>query len=215
MTNQQLSRASPNEEYAFVRKILDDAIDCYMPIGGASLARKHVEVLGDELQKLYPECTAVYYDVLARVCQAEKEEQQRAEAQRLELQQQMMMKAVMSAIHPQQQATPKPPPHTPQECPVLPAQLSTLRAMRLWQRLQQAGLTDAQYQPVGLSRTEMAILAFDMSKLLHIKDMWVTFGRLWRKKNLRNDYNDALNQRKSLEFRDEVKKLFVDIQKDT
>ena len=91
MTHQQLSQASSTEEYAYVRKILDDAIDCYMPIGGPSLARAHVEILGNELQKLYPGCTMIYYEVLARVCQAEKEEQERAEARRFREQQQMMI----------------------------------------------------------------------------------------------------------------------------
>ena len=73
-------------------------------------------------------------------------------------------------------------------------------------------MIDKKYQPVGLSRTEMAIVAYDVSDLLGIKNMWVTFGRLWNKKNLRNDYNDSMYQKKSLKFRDKLKKILADIQ---
>ena len=90
--------------------------------------------------------------------------------------------------------------------------LLTPKAMRMWHGLQRAGMIDKKYQPVGLSRTEMAILAYDMSKLLGIKNMWVTFERLWNKNNLRNDYNDSIYQKKSLAFRDKLKQVFTDIQ---
>lgn len=90
--------------------------------------------------------------------------------------------------------------------------LLTPKAKRMWHRLQEAGMIDKKYQPVGLSRTEMAIVAYDVSDLLGIKNMWVTFGRLWNKKNLRNDYNDSMYQKKSLKFRDKLKKILADIQ---
>lgn len=214
MANQQLSRASSAEEYAFVRKILDDAIDRYMPIGGPSLARKHVEVLGDELQKLYPDCTTIYYEVLTRICQAEKEEQQQAEAHKLELQQQMMIKAVMSAIRPQQRSTP--PAHVQQECPVLPAKLSTPEAMQLWQLLQQAGLIDEYYQPINLSRTDVALLAYEMTMRLSDENEiltggieWKPFETLWNRKNLKADYNRAMKQDKTAKFLETLKNIFA------
>ena len=213
MTHQQLSQASSTEEYAFVRKILDDAIDCYMPIGGPSLARAHVEILGNELQKLYPGCTMIYYEVLARVCQAEKEEQERAEARRFREQQQMMIEAVRSAISSKGQATA--PPQVQQACPVLPDKLSTPKAMQLWQLLQQDGMIDDRYQPVGLSRADVAWLAYEMTMRLSDKNdrqtngiEWKPFEVLWNRKNLKADYQRAVKQKKTGKFIDRLKTLF-------
>ena len=39
---------------------------------------------------------------------------------------------------------------------------------------------------------------------------WKTFGAFWHRNNMRGDYNDALEQRKTLEFLDKLKTLFAD-----
>lgn len=80
--------------------------------------------------------------------------------------------------------------------------------MVLWQQAQQAGLVDDRYQPMNLSRTEAALLANDIAIRLGINNKWKTFERLWGRNNMRSDYNDAMNQRKTQEFLDRLKSIF-------
>lgn len=79
----------------------------------------------------------------------------------------------------------------------------------MWQRLQQAGMIDDHYQPVGLSRTESAWLADYMATQLKIRNKWKTFEELWHKKSMRSDYNDALELKKIPAFDKKVKKLLL------
>jgi hypothetical protein len=46
-----------------------------------------------------------------------------------------------------------------------------------------------------------------LAKRLKIANKWKLFEQLWHRNNMRNDYNTALNQRKSLEFQERMKKL--------
>jgi len=64
-------------------------------------------------------------------------------------------------------------------------------------------------QPIDLSKPEQAILARVISERLEIKDVWQVFGKLWqvRPETLRNYYNKALDQRKSLDFQDKLKNI--------
>ncbi len=91
--------------------------------------------------------------------------------------------------------------------PPLPPELSTDKAMALWQKTQRAGFVDADYQPL-LSRTQSAILAFEMAKRLGIRYKWKVFETLWNRRNMYRDYHDAINQYQSLDFRDSIKDLF-------
>ena len=93
------------------------------------------------------------------------------------------------------------------EPPELPEPLATPEAMALWQKAQQAGYVNEHFQPL-LSRTLSAILAFEMAKRLDIRNKWKLFGALWNRQNMRGDYNDALNQRQTLDFQDSLKKAF-------
>ena len=213
MTNQQLSRASPNEGFSIARQAMQDAVDFFLANGGPAVARIELTKVNEALS-FYEGHNKAYCEAMARIDQAEKAEQQRAEAQKLELQQQIMIKALMSAIHPQQQATP--PPHAPQKCPVLPAKLATPKAMLLWQLLQQAGMIDAYYQPVGLSRTDVALLAYKMTMRLSDENEiltsgieWKPFELLWNRKNLKADYQRAMKQDKTGEFLNTLSKLFA------
>ena len=90
----------------------------------------------------------------------------------------------------------------------LPASLCTEQAMALWRKAQQAGYVDANYQPL-ISRTQAALLADAMAERLGIKEKWKVFEGLWNRKNMYHDYYQALDQRKTLFFRDEIKKIFV------
>ena len=79
--------------------------------------------------------------------------------------------------------------------------------MSLWQEVQQAGYVDENYQPT-ISRTQSALLADAMAERLGIREKWKVFESLWNRKNMYRDYYEALNQKKSQEFQDELKILF-------
>ena len=91
----------------------------------------------------------------------------------------------------------------------LPRELATDEAMALWRKVQAAGYVDEHYQPT-VSRTQAALLADAMAVRLGIREKWKVFGELWHRRNMRGDYNDALNQRQSLDFRDKLKAAFAD-----
>ena len=93
------------------------------------------------------------------------------------------------------------------ELSVLPDVLSTEEAMTLWRKMQDASYVDVNYQPL-ISRTQAAILAYEMAKRLGIKEKWKMFETLWHRRNMYRDYYDALNQGQSLEFRDELRAIF-------
>ncbi len=89
----------------------------------------------------------------------------------------------------------------------LPDVLATDEAMALWKKTQAAGWIDANYQPL-LSRTQAALLADAMAERLGIKEKWKVFEGLWNRKYMRSDYNLALTRKGSLDFQDELKRLF-------
>ena len=91
--------------------------------------------------------------------------------------------------------------------PELPPELSTDKAMVLWQKAQDAGFIDEYYQPT-ISRTQSALLADAMAERLGIKEKWKVFGTLWKRKNMYRDYYEAMNQGQSLKFQDTLKELF-------
>lgn len=93
------------------------------------------------------------------------------------------------------------------EPPELPEPLATPEAMVLWQKVQQAGYVNEHFQPL-LSRTLAALLADAMAERLGIKEKWKVFEGLWHRKYMRSDYSLALTRRQSLDFQDELKRLF-------
>ena len=92
--------------------------------------------------------------------------------------------------------------------PPLPPELSTDKAMALWQKAQRAGFVDADYQPL-LSRTQSALLADAVAERLDIKEKWKVFETLWNRKNMYRDYYQALGQQKTLIFLDELIKVLA------
>ena len=86
-------------------------------------------------------------------------------------------------------------------------ELTSETAQHYWARLQQAGLVDGQNKPL-VSRPQAALIAYEMSERLEIRFRWKCFEDFWQRKNMRNDYNDALNQLQSLKFQDLLKKIF-------
>ncbi len=86
------------------------------------------------------------------------------------------------------------------------ASLAELAESELWQRLKDARLVDEHGQPL-VSRPEAALMAYMLAERLHIDQKWKFFEQLWQRKNMRNDYNTALEQRKSLDFQDRPKEI--------
>ena len=72
-----------------------------------------------------------------------------------------------------------------------------------------AGLLDSDFQPKNLSWSQSALLAKDASERLHIDDVWQQFGQLWDidPQILRSYFNRAMNQKKTLQFLDTLKKI--------
>ena len=90
--------------------------------------------------------------------------------------------------------------------PNLPPSLSTDEAMALWKKAQDAGYVDENYQPL-ISRTQAAILANTIARILGLKPKWKLFEILWNRRDMYHDYYQALNQKQSLEFQDKLKEL--------
>ena len=91
----------------------------------------------------------------------------------------------------------------------IPKQLQGEYAEKLKQNLMDAGMIDDDWQTCNLSNTEAAILARYISEKTHINDVWKEFGLLWNMNpvTLRNYFNKALDQKKSLEFQEKIKAL--------
>ena len=107
---------------------------------------------------------------------------------------------------PTQQPTPSPSQRGGEQS-LLPESLATEKAMALWRKVQKAGYVDENYQPT-ISRTQAAMLADAMAERLKIKDKWKVFETLWQRKYMRSDYNLAFTRKSTLDFQDELKRLF-------
>ena len=81
-----------------------------------------------------------------------------------------------------------------------------LAESELWEKVKQAGLVNENGQPT-VSRAEAALIANALAERLGIAHKWKVFESLWHRNNMRGDYNTALEQRKSLEFQDKLKKI--------
>lgn len=91
----------------------------------------------------------------------------------------------------------------------LPPALATERAMACWRRLQEKGYVDENYQPLK-PRTTMAVIAFEFASRLKLDNIWANFEILWQRRYIRQDYDTALEQRKTLKLQDEIKLLFAE-----
>lgn len=92
---------------------------------------------------------------------------------------------------------------------VAPAILKTEDAEELMGYLVEAGVLNGDWQPVGLSGPERALVAKTVCDRLDIKEVWQVFGQLWNEKpeTLRSYLNKALEQKKSLEFQERLKNI--------
>ena len=81
-----------------------------------------------------------------------------------------------------------------------------LAESELWKRAMEAGLVNEQGQPT-VSRPEAALLADVLARRLGIDNKWKVFEKMWQRNNMRNDYNTALDQKKSLAFQEKLRKI--------
>ena len=209
MAQQQQTRASPiSTGVTTLKEWVLFVVDYHLEKRGVDEAYKKLDKLGEACDFMddWPEAKRVATD---KIREYDKKRQLQKE-QREQQQQRDFMMAMMGAIQQQSYtASQKTPAATEeQEERELPPQLCTEKAMVLWQQAQQAGLVDDRYQPMNLSRTEAALLANDIAIRLGINNKWKTFERLWGRNNMRSDYNDAMNQRKTQEFLDRLKSIF-------
>ena len=220
MTNQQLLRASPAEEFSIARQVMKDVADYYLANGGPAAARVHVETVANEL-KIYPDCHEAYLDTMAMIADAEHTERLKAE-ELLQQQQQNLIRSMMSVIKSDKTAKQSPVSKHPQQDPhdvVLPLKLSSEKAMRIWKVLQQAGIVDEHYQPIRLSRTMKACLANEIMMrlsseteiLLGLTEKWKPFEILWQTKDMKSDYYKATIQKNTAAFKKKLEQLFADI----
>ena len=91
----------------------------------------------------------------------------------------------------------------------IPQQLQSEEAELLMEDLVDDGILTEDWQPNGLSGSERGLVARAVADRLDISDVWQVFGSLWGDKpeTLRRYFNNALDQRKSLEFQEKLKKI--------
>ena len=220
MASQQLPRASPAEGFSIARKVMGDVADYYLANGGPATAREHVEKVANEL-KIYPDCHEAYLDTMAMIAEAEQAERLKAE-ELLQQQQQNLFKSMLGVIKSdktaKQSAADKHPQQNPQDV-VLPQKLSSEKAMQIWRKLQEAGITDEYYQPIRLSRTMKACLANEIIMrlsseteiMLGLTEKWKPFELLWQTKDMKSDYYKATIQKNTTAFKKKLEQLFADI----
>lgn len=88
----------------------------------------------------------------------------------------------------------------------IPECLKTEEAIALMKKAVRAGWLDELWQP-KLSLSQTALLAYELAERLNLRTKWKVFGQLWNRnsESLRTKYNEAMNQRQSLEFQDKLK----------
>jgi hypothetical protein len=83
---------------------------------------------------------------------------------------------------------------------------AVLADSELWAKVKAAGMVNEDGMPT-VSRPEAALMANALAERLGIAHKWKMFETLWHRKNMRGDYNTALNQRKSLDFQDRLREI--------
>ena len=94
----------------------------------------------------------------------------------------------------------QPPEPQPSEVP------DVLARNKYWQRVKAAGLVGENNLPT-VSRPEAALMAEALANRIGIENKWKLFEQMWQRNNMRNDYNTALEQKKSLDFQERLKNI--------
>lgn len=88
-----------------------------------------------------------------------------------------------------------PPDVNPQREIIIPDVINTPQGLELLKRAQDMNWLDENYMPKDLSHTKAAVLAFDISRELGLKNQWKLFSSFWNIPNLGVYYNRSLEQR--------------------
>lgn len=173
-----------NRETSEVRKIVDGANALFIVISG---------------------WTEIYNEIQALITRIDNKRKQEIEERELQRLKDMMMAFMGAAqLREQPQEQPKPAEHA-----VLPPELSSDKAMKLWEILQGADLIDSNYQPL-VSRPLAALIAGTFFTVLDMEVQWALFENLWHRKNMRNDHSKAMNgKKKHKDFLDKLNKLII------
>lgn len=91
----------------------------------------------------------------------------------------------------------------------LPTELATSKAMELWQKAQEAGWIDANYQPI-VSKTKASLIADYIGKKLNLSERWKPFAELWQIDSLRKDYDKAMSSPSSTIFIEQITTILGD-----
>jgi hypothetical protein len=91
----------------------------------------------------------------------------------------------------------------------LPPELSTEKAMMLWNKLIAAGLIDKNFQP-HIPNPQAAFVAHIMARELKIRNKWKLFEKLWNKRFLSGSLYRALNHQQSGDFMKDIEILLSD-----
>ena len=90
-----------------------------------------------------------------------------------------------------------------------PEQLFTERAMHYWHALQQAGLVDQEFQPIGLTKAQKMYIADLFSEKLRLRYKWSHFERLWQVKELSKAKTEMHNTGTLPRKSDIIDKVFI------
>lgn len=87
--------------------------------------------------------------------------------------------------------------------------LHTPKAKELFAKLRKAKKLDSHDKPLGLTTSEIGVLANIIAAELEVKNKWVAFGKKWNidKNVLRSYYNNGMELKKIGAFIDEINKL--------
>lgn len=90
------------------------------------------------------------------------------------------------------------------EAPQIPTELSNPEAKRLLNLAQEAGFLDENYQPKGLIKVQMALLAGHICDLLWGKKKWWVFEKFWNQRTLASSFGDGLGSQNQQFFWNKV-----------
>jgi len=91
----------------------------------------------------------------------------------------------------------------------LPAKLATKQAMGYWQRAQEAGWIDTNYQPL-ITKQHAALLADYMGRNLNLEQRWKLFEELWHTNTMRKDFDKAMSASNNDKFIEQINKQMRD-----
>lgn len=193
-----------SQDFRNFQKVVEEAVEYHLANGGADAAREAVK----DLAKVYfyrPDWSMVSCTAMNRINQFEDEKRKMVE-QREQQRMEEMVRTVMGALNPKKKSTNAKP-------AILPPELSTETAMRIWRILQKAGYVDENFQPL-VSRTMAAVMAGWFFTQLDMAIQWSLFEKLWNRTSMRSDHSKAMQQHQTIDFQEKLKNIEKKLQEE-